>query len=273
MSGGGPRTIATLWQTAVTRASSVPAYLVDEGESWREVSWAQAGARVDELAHGLLDLGIAKGDRFAILGSTRLEWALLDFALGSIGAVVVPIYPTSSANECSYILSDSEVRAVVVEDEAQCAKIDGVRERLPRLEHVLSFDDLDDVAERGRAHRERYPNAVTEASAAIAEDDVLTCIYTSGTTGPPKGCILTNRNFVTMTEMIGGVDLMRPGDRIVHFLPLAHGFGRLVHFAAARTGFTLAFCPVAAELGRALEQVRPAFTRRCIRPSKPSWTR
>src|SRR5437660_6968145 len=115
MSGGGPRTIATLWQTAVTRADSVPAYLIDDGESWREVSWAQAGARVDELAHGLLGLGIARGDRFAILGSTRLEWALLDFALGSIGAVVVPIYPTSSANECSYILADSEVRAIVVE--------------------------------------------------------------------------------------------------------------------------------------------------------------
>ena len=93
----------------------------------------------------------------------------------------------------------------------------------------------------------------------VGEDDVLTCIYTSGTTGPPKGCVLTNRNFVAMTEMIGGVDLMRPDDRVVLFLPLAHGFGRLVHFAAARTGFTLAFCPVAGELGRALEQVQPDF--------------
>ena len=255
MSSDDPRTVAALWQRAVTAGRTVPAYLVDSRDSWREVSWAEAGSRVDELAHGLLDLGITRGDRVAILGSTRIEWALLDFALCSLGAVVVPIYPTSSEKECAYILADAEVRAIAVEDDAQRDKIG----QLPGLEHVVGFDDLDNLAERGRTHRYRFPNAVAEAASLVGEDDVLTCIYTSGTTGPPKGCVLTNRNFVAMTDMIGDVDLMRPGDRVVLFLPLAHGFGRLVHFAAARTGFTLAFCPVVGDLGRALEQVRPDF--------------
>ena len=254
-----PQTIAALWQHANSDARDVPAYLVQTDDDWVDVSWAEAGERVDELAHGLLDLGIRKGDRFAILGSTRIEWALLDFALCSIGAVVVPIYPTSSANESAYILGDAEVCAIAVEDDAQCEKIEGARGRLPQLEHIFRFAELDVVAERGRAYREREPNAVADAAAAVAADDLLTCIYTSGTTGPPKGCMLTNRNFVAMTEMIGGVDLMRSGDRVVLFLPLAHGFGRLVHFAAARTGFTVAFCPVVSELGRSLEQVRPDF--------------
>jgi len=259
VSSDEPRTIAALWQQALTTERSVPAYLVDDGDSWREVSWAEAGRRVDELAHGLLDLGINKGDRFAILGSTRIEWALLDFALCSLGAVIVPIYPTSSAKECAYILADADVRGIAVEDDAQRDKIEEAREQLPRLEHVVRFEDLDALAERGCGHRDGSPSAVAEAASAIGEDDVLTCIYTSGTTGPPKGCVLTNRNFAAMTEMIGRVDLMRPGDRVVLFLPLAHGFGRLVHFAAVRTGFTLAFCPVVGDFGRTLEQVRPDF--------------
>jgi long-chain acyl-CoA synthetase len=206
-----PRTIAALWQGAVKAKHAVPAYLIDDSGTWREVSWAEAAARVDELAHGLLELGIKKGDRFAILGSTRIEWSLLDFALCSIGAVVVPIYPTSSANECAYILTDAEVRAIAVEDDAQKDKIAEVRDRLPRLEHVLRFADLDRVAERGRTHRQLHPRAVADAAAIIGEDDVLTCIYTSGTTGPPKGCVLSNRNYVAMTEMIGKVELMHPG--------------------------------------------------------------
>src|SRR5919202_6793391 len=103
-----PQTIAALWQHANSDARDVPAYLVQTDDDWVDVSWAEAGERVDELAHGLLDLGIRKGDRVAILGSTRIEWALLDFALCSIGAVVVPIYPTSSANESAYILGDAE---------------------------------------------------------------------------------------------------------------------------------------------------------------------
>ncbi|TML03075.1 MAG: hypothetical protein E6G36_10305 [Actinobacteria bacterium] len=274
MSSDDPRTVAALWQRAVTAGRTVPAYLVDGRDSWREVSWAEAGSRVDELAHGLLDLGITRGDRVAILGSTRIEWALLDFALCSLGAVVVPIYPTSSEKECAYILADAEVRAIAVEDDAQRDKI----EQLPNLEHVVGFDDLDDLAERGRTHRYRFPNAVAEAASLVREDDVLTCIYTSGTTGPPKGCVLTNRNFVAMTDMIGGVDLMRPGDRVVLFLPLAHGFGRLVHFAAARTGFTpvpssATWVARSSRCGRTSSLPFRASTRRFTRPCARSWRR
>src|SRR5439155_8142812 len=154
MSSHDRQTIAALWQRAVTAARTAPAYLVDSDDSWREVSWAEADNRVDELAHGLLELGIKRGDHVAILGSTRIEWALLDFALCSLGAVVVPIYPTSSQNECAYILADAEVRAIAVEDDAQREKMEEAREQLPRLEHVLCFDDFDDLAERGRTHRD-----------------------------------------------------------------------------------------------------------------------
>src|SRR3982750_4852641 len=100
----GARTIARLWQDGVAARRSGPAYLVEDGDAWREVSWEEAAQIVDELAHALLALGIRKGDAFAILGSTRLEWALFDFALGLIGGVGAAIYPNSSPQDCEYVL-------------------------------------------------------------------------------------------------------------------------------------------------------------------------
>jgi len=128
------RTIAALWSAAAASGRTHPGYLVDEDGRWREVSWAEAADRVGELAHGLLALGLEKGARFAIMSRTRLEWALLDFALCSLGVVVVPIYPTSSASEVAHILENSGARGIVVEEEARLAEIEGLRGRLPRLE-------------------------------------------------------------------------------------------------------------------------------------------
>jgi long-chain acyl-CoA synthetase len=254
------RTLARLWREAAAEERRHSAYLVHENGAWRPVSWQEAARRVDELAHGLLELGLQKGDRFAILGSTGLDWALLDFALLSVGAAVVPIYPTSSPSECAYILDNANVRGIAVEDEERRPEIGGLRDRLPQLEHVLTFGDLDELSARGREHAAAHPEAVARAAAAVDEDDLLTCIYTSGTTGPPKGCLLTNRSYFAMTTTLADLPgFIRPGDRTILFLPLAHNFGRLVHFAAARVGFTIAFCPDVRELGGAIEQVKPHF--------------
>src|SRR5918992_264935 len=109
------RTIARLWRDAVAAGRTTPAYLVQDGEEWREVSWAEAAERVDAYANGLLALGVRKGDAFAILGSSRLEWALFDFALGLIGAISSPIYANSSEKETGYILDHSESVGVLCE--------------------------------------------------------------------------------------------------------------------------------------------------------------
>jgi long-chain acyl-CoA synthetase len=253
-------TIAALWRQATAAPPAGPAYLVEEEGAWRGVSWGEAARRVDELAHGLLALGIRPGDRFSLLGATQLDWALLDWALISIGAVVVPIYETSSARECGYVLDHSGAIGVAVEDEAQRAKVEEVRGDLPALDHVLTFAELDALAERGREHAAAEPDAVERTAAAIAPDDLLTCMYTSGTTGPPKGCLLTHRNYHAMLDMVGALpDLFTSDDVTVLYLPLAHTFGRLTHFGAASIGFTIAFCPDVQRLAGALEQVRPTF--------------
>src|SRR5690242_10887899 len=124
------RTIARLWLDAVAAAREGPAYLVEEPDGWREVSWPEAAQRVDELANGLLSLGLRKGDVFGILGTTRLEWALFDFALALVGGVTAPVYATSSARDCAYVLAHADAVGVLVEDEEQEAKVTATRAEL-----------------------------------------------------------------------------------------------------------------------------------------------
>ncbi len=259
----GARTISALWSRAVAGPRAQPAYMVEAGGRWSGVPWEEAGRRVDELAAGFLALGVRPGDRVAILGRTRLEWVLTDFALIAIGAVVVPVYPAATPADRRHVLSHSGTRFLVCEDAAERERI----ARLPGLAHLEraltmdhSDDDLAGLGERGRDRLRDDPGAVARARAAIREEDLLTLVYTSGTTGPPKGCMLTHRNYRAMLDMAGGVPaLARPGDVALLHLPLAHVFARLVPFLAAAVGFTVAFLPDASRLAVALRAVRPTL--------------
>jgi long-chain acyl-CoA synthetase len=256
----GARTIAALWRQATAEGRSNPAYLVETPAGWQEVSWQDAARRVDEVANGLLALGIGHGHAVAILGSTRLEWVLVDFALGLIGAIGAPIYPNSSAKDCAYIIDHSEAVAVFVEDDAQRAKVDEMRAELPRLRHVIGFAELDQLAARGAQFAEKHPAALRDAVAAVGEDDIFTYIYTSGTTGPPKGCMIRHRNYhvmVTTTSDLEGFH--EPSDAMLLYLPLAHNFGRLMHLNGAYVGYTLALLSDPLRVGDALPQVHPTL--------------
>jgi long-chain acyl-CoA synthetase len=248
----GTRTIARLWEDAVARNAGT-AYLIQDGDEWREVSWAEAGRAVDEIAHGLLALGVRKGDAFAILASTRLEWVLFDFALGRIGAVAAPVYANNSPKDCAYVIEHSEAVGVLSEDDAQRGKLNGLE-----LDHVLTFADLEELRARGREHAAQHPTAVDDAAAAIGEDDLFTFIYTSGTTGPPKACMIRHRNYYAMAEEIRQVDdFTVRSDVILLYLPLAHNFGRFMVLLGAHIGYTIAFCPDPYAVVEALPAVRP----------------
>jgi long-chain acyl-CoA synthetase len=257
---GRQRTIARLWQNAVARGWDGPAYLVQDGGRWREVSWEEAGRMVDELAHGLLALGIRKGDTLAILGSTKLEWALFDFAVGLVGGVSAAIYANSSPKDCEYILRHSDAIGALCEDDDQRAKVAGVE-----LEHVLTYADLDELRALGREHAAASPGAVEAAVDAIEEDDLFTFIYTSGTTGPPKACMISHVNYYEMADKTRRMeDFAVSSDVMLLYLPLAHNFGRLMHLQAPHIGYTLAFCPDPYAVAEALPQVRPT-----VLPSVP----
>ncbi|HYZ18650.1 MAG TPA: long-chain fatty acid--CoA ligase [Gaiellaceae bacterium] len=247
------RTIWSLWQDAVSREHDGPAYLVDEPDGWREVSWQEAAQAVDELAHGLLALGIRKGDAFGILGHTRLEWVLFDYALAHVGATAAPIYPSSSQADSRHILEDSGAVGVLVESDEDLPLIEGAE-----LGHVFTFAGLERLRESGREHARTNPRAVEEARAHVGEDDLFTFIYTSGTTGPPKGCMILNRNYYEMCRSAAlAEDFFLPSDVLLLYLPLAHNFGRYMHLLGAYVGYTVAFCPDARRLGEVMPAVRP----------------
>jgi long-chain acyl-CoA synthetase len=243
------RTAPELWMDAVRDAPEEPAYLEETREGWRPVSWDEATERVEALAHGLLARDVRHGDRVAILSQTRLEWILLDWAVMSIGAVVVGLYPTSSAKECEYILGHCEAVLAFAEDDEQTRKLVSIRGTLPTLREIIPFDWLDKLESDGRLAKHLQPDPVEE-------DDLATLIYTSGTTGPPKGCMLTHRNLVTAAMcVVEGMN--QPGDVVLLFLPLAHSYGRLAHQAATHRGATVALVADVARVPEALAAVRP----------------
>jgi long-chain acyl-CoA synthetase len=250
------RTSPALWRYVLDRGHDTPAYLEETDSGWRDVSWSEAARRVDALSHALLARGVRRGDVVAVLARTRLEWILLDWAVMNIGAVVVGIYPTSTAPECAYILEHSEAVLAFVEDDAQYEKLASVQGGLPSLRELVRFSELPALEAEGAEHRAAHPDAVESAGVGIREDDLGTLIYTSGTTGPPKGCMLTHRNLVTAAVR---VRTNIEHDVVLLFLPLAHTFGRLAHQAAAYYGSTVALVADPARLAEAIGAVRPTI--------------
>jgi long-chain acyl-CoA synthetase len=252
---GRARTIANLWRDAVAAGHDDPAYLYEAENEWREVSRAEAARAVEEIANGLLALGVSKGEAFALLGRTSLEWALFDFALALVGAVGAPIYANSSPRDAHYVLEHSEAVGVLVEDEEQRAKVAGFGG------HVVSFDELDALRERGRVYAADHPRELDARADSVEEDDLFTFIYTSGTTGPPKACMIRHRNYYAMVQKGDEMEdrLTEPGDVMLLYLPLAHNYGRLVHLSAAYVGYTVAFLPDPLRAAAELPRVRPTL--------------
>jgi len=249
------RTIGQLWRDAVSAGRTTPAYLAETGEGWREVSWEEAGQTVEELANGLLALGVQKGEAFGILAQTSLEWALFDYALARIGAIGAAVYANSSPKDACYVLEHSDSIGVLVQDEGQREKVAGLQ-----LRHVIAFAELEDLRARGREFAAQHPDALAEAEAEVGEDDLFTFIYTSGTTGPPKGCMILHRNYYEMAGCVDHVpEFAIADDVMLLYLPMAHNFGRLMHLLGARTGYTTAFLGDPLRVGEAMPVVRPTL--------------
>jgi long-chain acyl-CoA synthetase len=243
-------TAPALWRYAVAKGATTPAFLEEQADGWREVTWAEADERIDALGKALLARGVRKGDAVAVLARTRLEWLLLDWAIMSIGAVVVGLYPSNTASECAYILGHSEAVLVFVEDDAQREKLESVRGELPALGGIVPFADMLAFEAEGRTHEGAQPEPVSE-------DDLATLIYTSGTTGPPKGCMLTHRNLVNAaTRATSSTD---QDDVVLLFLPMAHSFARIAHQGSAFNGATVALVADVARVPEALQRTHPTF--------------
>jgi long-chain acyl-CoA synthetase len=196
---------------------------------WEDVTAAAFAKEVEAVARGLIAAGVGAGDRVGIMSANRYEWSLLDYAIWTAGAVVVPIYETSSAEQVEWIVGDSGAVAVVVERPAHLAVVDSVRADLPDLRHVWTIESgaIDTLVELGRDVPE---SDLQSRRTAVRADDLATVIYTSGTTGRPKGCELTHRNLLyeAMSTADGLRMMFKEEGSALLFLPLAHIFGRML---------------------------------------------
>jgi long-chain acyl-CoA synthetase len=240
------RTLADLLTLAASKHGKLPAQRYKVGEEWKTVSFEELGEIVKEVALGLASIGVSRGDKVAILAHTRPEWTYSDFGILCLGATVVPVYQTNSAEECQYVIHHSESRAVILEDAAQLEKIRQVRGELPNLDHVISMESLagedvisfDELRERGRAGTAQDFDRLVSA---VEPSDVATYIYTSGTTGPPKGCVIDHANWRDMLDMIQEERVLAEREVAYLFLPLAHAFARLIQLGAVDVGATIAY--------------------------------
>ncbi|CAB5061548.1 unannotated protein [freshwater metagenome] len=212
------------------------------GEGWQKVTATEFDEEVRTTAKGLVASGIQIGDRVAIMARTRYEWTILDFAIWYAGAVVVPVYETSSAEQIDWILTDSEAVAIIVETPTHKESVDSVRK--PILKNLWTMTDnvLSQLAILGEGVSDAEIDARKNS---LKPETLATLIYTSGTTGKPKGVQLTHGNFLSECGNVvaGASDLfLKPGGSTLLFLPVAHVFGRMVEIGAIRAGLHLAHC-------------------------------
>ncbi|ORW12386.1 AMP-dependent synthetase/ligase [Mycolicibacter longobardus] len=213
--------------------------------AWTDVTCAEAAAQIRSAALGLIAQGVAAGDRVVIFSATRYEWAILDFAILSIGAVTVPIYETSSAEQVRWVMQDSSAVLAFAETDAHTQMVNELAADLPALRRVLTIDGsgpkaLDELAEAGAG---QDPAQVTARLEALRVTDPATLIYTSGTTGRPKGCQLTHSNVIHEVRGTKAAlpTLMVPGQRLLVFLPLAHVLARALSLGAFSNRVTVGF--------------------------------
>ncbi|HEX4806278.1 MAG TPA: AMP-dependent synthetase/ligase [Conexibacter sp.] len=243
----GSKTIADLLPLAAERYGDRVAVKHKRDGVWHDVTVAEVQTIAQEIALGLVDLGVQPGDRVSILCRTRPEWTYCDFGATEAGACVVPIYPTNSPQECEWVLADSGARVVICEDAGQVAKIAEVRAKLPALEHVVVIDADGAPADATPLQALRAKGAggdraeLARRIAAVKPEDPFTIIYTSGTTGPPKGCVLTHGNYraiLTMAQATRAVE----GDELTYlYLPLAHSFALLIQLLSFDVGACIAY--------------------------------
>ncbi|MCC4320840.1 AMP-dependent synthetase/ligase [Streptomyces malaysiensis] len=245
-------------------------------DDWRPLTWRESADRVFAIAAGLIDLGIRPEERVALASATRVEWILADLGVLCAGAATTTVYPTTNADETSFILSDSGSRVLIAEDAAQLTKVRAQRDELPELAHVVVIraedavpaeDDpegwvlsLTDLEKRGAALLESRPDVVRERMDALRGDQLATLIYTSGTTGRPKGVRLAHDSWSYMAIVIGNQDGLLYADDVQYlWLPLAHVFGKVLTAGQIYVGHTTAVDGRVDKIIDNLPVVRPTY--------------
>jgi long-chain acyl-CoA synthetase len=239
------KNIVELLQRRIAQRPDREAFRYPVADQWRSLTWKQAGERIKTIAAGLLAIGITSEQRVGILANTRLEWILCDFAVLSAGGATTTVYPSTTADDCAFILSDSDSQVVFVEDNQQLAKLRSVRSKMSALKHAVLIDGalsqldgtsdddgwamtLTELEHKGAAHLAEHPDCLDVAGQSISPTNLATLVYTSGTTGQPKGVKLLHECWAYCADAFDSMRLINDSDVQFLWLPLSHVFGKVL---------------------------------------------
>jgi long-chain acyl-CoA synthetase len=260
--------VALQFLDRVSQSPRAEAFRYPEGEEWASVTWAEAGEQVSRLAAGLLALGLEPEQRVGIASGTCYEWILADLAVMCAGGATTTVYPSTNAEDTSYILSDSECRVVFAEDDEQIAKLKDHKAELPHLAKVVTFSGttdgdwvigLDSLGTLGDTYLAENPGIIAKTAQAIGADQLATLIYTSGTTGRPKGVRLRHRSWVYEGSAIQAQGILSDEDLEFRWLPMAHSFGKVLLSTQLAVGYPAAIDGRVDRIVDNLGIVRPTF--------------
>ena len=263
-------------------AASIPGLLVDRaartpaadafsfrsGDGWASLTWGEAQDRVRALAAGLIELGVGPETRVAILSGTRVEWILSDLAILAAGGATTTIYPSNTPDECAFVISDSDTRVVIAENDAQVGKLRQIRPLIPSVLAVIVIDgtsdgewvrSLADVEAAGAKHPEAEPAVYEARVAGISGERLATLMYTSGTTGRPKGVELTHDNWVYVAEATMAVAIIQQDDLHFLWLPMSHSFGKALVVMMVAAGTPSAIDGDVERIAANLAELRPTI--------------
>jgi long-chain acyl-CoA synthetase len=234
-----------------------------QGNTWVKYSTAEFARQAELLAYGLLSLGIQKGDRVSTVSGNRPEWSFVDMALSMTGAVHVPVYPTISEDEYSYIFNHAEIRFLFISDEKLFNKLSPVVVEVVSMEKIFTFNEvpgaehLSVLLALGEKNEESLRSKLTAIKDGILEEDMVTMIYTSGTTGVPKGVMLSHRNLVSNFETCSHHFALGLGHRSISFLPLCHIFERTVNNVFMYRGIGIYYVESLPQIVQSIKEVKP----------------
>ncbi|WP_319524895.1 long-chain fatty acid--CoA ligase [uncultured Desulfosarcina sp.] len=248
------KTINQVFRNRVAKYNNRLAVEKKRSGRWESASWTQYYDNARSVGLGLLSLGVEKGDRVALLSENRLEWLYTDMGALGIGACLVPIYTTLTADEVAYIAGNAEVKILVVEDSVQVEKALYAAEKCPALKTIVAMDgngpkndkliSFSELMQLGSKARKNDPDAFEKLAEAVAPEDLATIVYTSGTTGLPKGAMITHKNIMAVIDSLDRIkpEFAHDADQAVPFLPLSHVFERAAgHFYGMFKGITSSY--------------------------------
>ena len=267
MSESEPRTICEAFARSVRLYSEKTALQYkDKTGKYKGITYGELDLLSSRLAVSLRELGVAEGDRVAIISYHGPEWVIADLAVVKLGAIVVPIYHTLTPSAMSYVLADAGCRLVFVENALMLASVDAVREDLPSLEHAIMFED------EGECRRETclYISDMLDAGVQddgheidfplVSPEDIATIVYTSGTTGEPKGVILTHGNITSNALAVAAGFGVNSGDSFLSFLPLCHMLEKTCgYYSMLFSGVTIAYAGDLTTIVDDVRKIRPTI--------------